>query len=68
MNKRRLNYTLSLVVVLSFCWFVGFVVDALISTSGEKDFFGPTRGFGGVHQHFLCRLDYILIGEEAGSN
>ncbi len=45
MNKRRLNYTLSLVVVLSFLLVLG-LSGCTTLTSGEKDFSGPTRGFG----------------------
>ena len=45
MNKRRLNYTLSLVAILSFLLVLG-LSGCTTLTSGEKDFSGPTRGFG----------------------
>ncbi len=45
MNKGRLHYTLSLVVVLSFLLILGLSGCSTL-TSGEKDFSGPTRGFG----------------------
>jgi len=41
MNKGRLHYTLSLVVVLSFLLILGLSGCSTL-TSGEKDFSGPT--------------------------
>jgi len=72
MNKRRLNYTLSLVVVLSFLLVLGLSGCSTL-TSGEKDFSGlkgndSTPQICGEEEFALTAGQTINVGTVRVSN